>query len=105
MSSDRQDDLARQFDRLDRHLPDRAARALRWLRQPRLVWLRVPMSGLLLVGGVFSFLPILGVWMIPLGLMLLAQDIPFLRPPLARALGWIEDKWEARRRAAAPRAK
>jgi hypothetical protein len=40
-------------------------------------------------------LPILGLWMLPLGLLLLAVDMPSLRPPLARALRWIERKWPA----------
>jgi hypothetical protein len=96
----RHPELDRQFDRLEQLLPGWAAKALHRVRQPRMIWVRVPVSGLLLVGGVFSFLPILGVWMIPLGLMLLAQDVPFLQPPLARLLGWIEDKWEARKRSA-----
>ncbi|RMF08942.1 MAG: hypothetical protein D6763_08850 [Alphaproteobacteria bacterium] len=34
---------------------------------------------LFLVGGVFGFLPVLGFWMIPLGLALIALDIPPLR--------------------------
>jgi hypothetical protein len=51
---------------------------------------------LLIVGGIVGFLPLLGFWMIPLGLALIAQDIPFLRPPLARFLAWIDRKWPAR---------
>ena len=63
--------LERSFERVERRLPDRAARVLRWLRIP---------SGLLLIaGGVLSFLPVLGVWMLPLGFLLLAQDVPFLK--------------------------
>ncbi|MDO9561141.1 MAG: hypothetical protein Q7J60_05955, partial [Bradyrhizobium sp.] len=62
-----------------------------------------PLAILLMVGGVFSFLPVLGLWMLPLGLVLFAQDVPFLQTPMARALGWIEHKWEARQRAKAER--
>jgi hypothetical protein len=51
---------------------------------------------LLTAGGVVGFLPILGFWMIPLGLILVAQDIPFLRPPLARLFAWIDRQWPAR---------
>jgi hypothetical protein len=43
--------------------------------------------------GVVSFLPILGLWMLPLGILLLAQDIPFLRRPKGRALVWLERRW------------
>jgi hypothetical protein len=31
--------------------------------------------------------------MLPLGLLLLAQDLPFLRRPMGRALLWIERLW------------
>lgn len=82
------------IDRLERQLPVRLARALHWLRQPHRVWLRMPLSGLLVVGGVFSFLPILGLWMLPLGLILLAEDVPVLRTPLARSFAWTETKWQ-----------
>ena len=32
-----------------------------------------------MIGGVFSFLPILGVWMLPVGLLILSIDLPFVR--------------------------
>ena len=31
--------------------------------------------------------------MLPLGLVLFAQDVPMLQKPMARMLGWIERKW------------
>jgi hypothetical protein len=40
---------------------------------------------LLIVGGGFGFLPILGFWMLPLGLVLVALDIPPIR---RRLLAW-----------------
>jgi len=45
------------------------------------------LGGLLLIGGVFGFLPILGFWMIPLGAALIALDIPPLRRRLMAWLG------------------
>ena len=36
-------------------------------------------SILLILGGIFSFLPVLGLWMLPLGLLLIAQDVPLLQ--------------------------
>jgi hypothetical protein len=39
-------------------------------------WVRMPLGVLLIIGGVLGFLPILGFWMIPLGLAILAIDIP-----------------------------
>ena len=54
------------------------------------------MAGALVVGGVFSFLPVLGVWMLPLGLVLIAQDVPPLRPPMARMVAWGLRRWPNR---------
>ena len=34
---------------------------------------------LLMVGGVFGFLPIVGFWMFPLGIAFIALDIPWTR--------------------------
>ena len=56
------------------------------------------MAILLILGGIFSILPVLGLWMLPLGLLLFAQDVPFLQPPMAQLLGWIERKWIERQR-------
>jgi hypothetical protein len=56
---------------------------------------------LLVIGGVFSFLPVLGFWMLPFGLFLLAIDIPFLRRPVGRLIIWAEwawTRWQMRRR-------
>ncbi|WP_316862787.1 hypothetical protein [uncultured Cohaesibacter sp.] len=33
----------------------------------------------LVIGGILGFLPILGFWMIPLGLIILSIDLPLLR--------------------------
>jgi hypothetical protein len=33
--------------------------------------------------------------MLPLGLILIAQDVPFLAAPLARLLAWVERRWFA----------
>jgi hypothetical protein len=46
---------------------------------------------LLFVGAsLLSILPLFGVWMLPLGLMLLAEDVPPLRRARDRLLKWIE---------------
>lgn len=80
------------MERFEARLPDRIARAARWLRQPDSRPVRIPVALLLILGGVFSFLPVLGLWMLPLGLALIAVDVPALRPPLTRVLRWIEQK-------------
>ncbi|HLQ86648.1 MAG TPA: hypothetical protein VK110_10890 [Salinisphaeraceae bacterium] len=85
--------LKREVDRLQERLPEPASRFLSWLRKPSSGWIRIPLGVVFIVAGIFSFLPILGLWMLPLGLLLLAQDVPFLRRPILRALGWIERGW------------
>lgn len=42
-------------------------------------WLRKTIGALLVIGGVLGFLPVLGYWMLPLGLALLAVDWPLAR--------------------------
>ena len=85
--------LNRKIDRLANALPESVGRFVRWLRGPTMRPYRIPVGILLMIGGLFSFLPILGIWMIPLGLVLLSQDLPFLRAPLLRFLGWLEELW------------
>jgi hypothetical protein len=91
--------LNRTFDRLERELPRWIARPLRWLRIPSARWIRVPVGLLFVLGGVFSILPLLGLWMLPIGMLLLAQDVPFLRRPTRRALLSIERRWVRAKRA------
>jgi hypothetical protein len=103
--------MSRSDRRFDRQL-ESIARAVPMLRRPltalrRDSWrlVRVPVALLLIAGGVVSFLPFLGIWMLPLGLLLLAIDLRFLRGPLSALLirgrrrlqiwmAW----WRARRR-------
>ncbi len=80
----------RQLDLLCRHLPDRVQRALSWLRRPSSRWLRIPVGVLFILGGLLFILPLLGLWMLPVGLVLLAEDVRPLRRATDRALCWIE---------------
>ena len=41
--------------------------------------LRVGIGILLVAGGIVGFLPVLGFWMIPLGLLVLSVDLPIVR--------------------------
>jgi hypothetical protein len=83
-------DRERRLELLIRRLPYRLQAPVRRLRQPSALWLRVPTGLLLIVGGVFSILPILGLWMLPLGVVLLAEDIRPLRSGTGQVLAWIE---------------
>jgi hypothetical protein len=89
-------DLDDELQRFEKRLPRFMARAVAWLRKPSSRYVRLPAALLLVAGGFVGFLPILGFWMIPLGLVLVAQDVPFLRPPMARLLAWIDRKWPAK---------
>jgi len=77
---------------LDR-LPARVRRAVVWMRRPSARWVRIPAGVLLIIGGLFGFLPVLGLWMLPLGLILLSEDIPALRRLTNRVLHWVEQRW------------
>ena len=78
-----------------------------WLKHPKWKAVRIPLGGLLVLFGMFGFLPVLGFWMIPLGLGVLAIDFP----AAARANIWLHRryrrskaryrKWRGRRRRAA----
>jgi membrane-bound ClpP family serine protease len=92
-------ELDRHFAWFERRLPPWAARFVAWLRKPSSRLVRIPLAILLIAGGIFSFLPVLGLWMLPLGLLLFAQDVPMLQKPMVQMLGWIERKWIERQRA------
>jgi hypothetical protein len=90
--------LHRRLERAERHLPGILAEWVRHLRHPSASWVRIPLGLLLIVAGLVGFLPILGFWMVPLGLMLLALDIALLRRPTARIIVAGERWWSRMRR-------
>lgn len=85
-------DLDRELDDLQQHVPKAIARLIDWLREPSSRWVRIPMAILLVLGGFVGFLPVLGFWMLPLGLAIIALDVPFLRAPLAGLLAYVNRK-------------
>ena len=89
--------LDRQFDRIAKRFPVTRG-FLDWARRRSARLLRIPVAVLLVAGGIFSFLPILGIWMLPLGLMLLAVDVPWLQGPISAAIIFGERWWQVRRR-------
>jgi hypothetical protein len=90
--ANRHHDRERRLELLIRRLPERLQSAVRWLRRPAARWVRIPAGLLLIVGSIFSILPILGLWMLPLGLVLLAEDVKLLRRGMDRVLAWIEHR-------------
>ena len=83
------------LQRLEAEVPPAAARLLRRLSEPNATYIRLPVAILCIAGGFLWFLPLLGIWMMPLGLLLLAFDIRILRRPVAALTIWILDRWVA----------
>ena len=90
--------LQRRLDRAERLLPGSFGRWVAHLRQPSASWVRVPLGVVLVLGGLLGFLPVLGFWMVPLGLLLLALDVALLRRPTASMLVGGERLWGRLRR-------
>jgi hypothetical protein len=80
----------RRLERLIEYLPRKLRAAVRWLRRPSSRWVRMIGGVLLIAGSFLSILPLFGLWMLPLGLVLLAEDIAPLRRARDRSLDWIE---------------
>jgi hypothetical protein len=78
------------IERLIDRLSNSMRSTIRWLRRPSSRWVRVPI-GVLFIGGSFlAILPFFGLWMLPLGLMLLAEDVPPLQRGRDRILDYLE---------------
>ncbi|WP_395664262.1 hypothetical protein [Methylocella sp.] len=86
MADKDQQRLDRHLDSFQDRLPNRFSGWLTWLRQPSSRWVRLPAGVLLIVGSGLSVLPVFGLWMAPLGVVLLALDVPALQRPTGRAL-------------------
>jgi hypothetical protein len=78
------------LEALIHRLPQRIGGAVFYLLQPKSRWIRIPAGVLLIGGGLLAFLPVLGVWMLPVGLALLAEDVPAFRSTRSKVLDWIE---------------
>ena len=74
-------------------LPVRLRSGVEWLREPSRRWLRLGAAVFLILGGFLSILPVFGLWMLPLGLALMSDDLPWLKVPLEKAAGGAERLW------------
>lgn len=63
------------------------------IQGPSGVLLRLPLGPLLVAGGLPAILPFFGLWMIPLGLLVLAIDLPPLRRFVSTATIRVRRKW------------
>lgn len=71
------------------------------IKLPRARWARIGMGSGLVLGGLLGFLPVLGFWMVPVGVVVLSKDIPAIRRFRRRTELW----WMRRRRARSEAAK
>ncbi len=84
------------LQRLLNALPHPARRSYAWLIRPEAKWVRLPLGFALIAGGAMGFLPVLGVWMLPVGALLVGEDIPPVRRATLRVLGRLQRWWDAR---------
>jgi hypothetical protein len=75
----------RQFHALERLIPQLRG-PMSHLRRDSWFPVRFPLALILTAGGILWFLPVLGLWMLPAGLLLLAVDLPVLRGPISNAV-------------------
>jgi hypothetical protein len=77
----------------------RQASTKKWL--PRSRTGRIIVGGALVAGGLVGFLPVVGFWMIPLGIGVLSVDVPIVRR-FARNAKVKIGRWRQKRRRADP---
>jgi hypothetical protein len=94
----RADELERAFEELERETPDAVTHAILWLRTPRHRWVRLPLGALCVIASFFWFLPVIGIELLPIGLLLIAQDVPVLREPVGHMMLWLIDRWKQLKR-------
>lgn len=88
--------------------PELEARARRRRAEPTLWGRRLPLpdhwaaravlGATLILGGLLGFLPVLGFWMVPLGLMVLAVDFPAADRLRRQGTAWTLRIWRRLRR-------
>ncbi len=89
--------LERQIAALTGRSP-RLRRAVRAIEGRPGVLVRLPLGVVLIAGGFLAILPVFGLWMVPLGLLLLAIDVPLLRPAVSGAVIRLRRGWALWRR-------
>ncbi|RDD63937.1 hypothetical protein DRB17_00470 [Ferruginivarius sediminum] len=80
------------MQRLRSYLEDttrRLVQAIGRIKRHRNPWVRRGVAGLLILGGLLGFLPVLGVWMLPLGLIILSDEVSWLRRFRRRVHVWL----------------
>lgn len=73
-------------------LPNWLSRLVHRVRKPSARWVRIPLALLCIAGGVLAILPVFGLWMLPLGIVLLVEDVPFLRRGVYGTVNWLAER-------------
>ena len=63
---------------------------------------RVGLGAAFVAGGLLSFLPVLGIWMLPLGVIILSHDFASVRRVRRRSQVGLTRRWRAWRRPPVP---
>ena len=71
----------RQYRKIAPHVP-----GMTHIRRPGWMAARILLAIIFILGGLLAILPVFGLWMIPVGLLLLAIDLPMLQGPVSRIL-------------------
>lgn len=74
----------------DKPIRSRSERMIERLKEPRCRFVRIPAAIALILGGLLGFLPLVGFWMFPLGLAILAIDIPIAGRLLHRLMNLMQ---------------
>jgi hypothetical protein len=86
------DELEKAFDKLEHETPDFVTRAISWVHRPE-ARVRLPIGIVCILASFFWFLPVIGIELLPIGLLLIAQDVPILRRPVGRMTLGVLNRW------------
>ena len=61
MAEENRSEINRAYEDIEREVPARMARAIKWLRDPEARWIRIPIGVLFIIAGFLWFLPVVGI--------------------------------------------
>jgi len=77
--------------------PGETIRVGKWqFRLPKNRFLRVLLGLAFVLGGIVGFLPVVGFWMFPVGLLILSHDIRPIRRWRRRLMVWAGRNWKGK---------
>ena len=61
MAEENRSEIDQAYEDIEREVPARMARAIKWLRNPEARWIRIPIGVLFIIAGFLWFLPVVGI--------------------------------------------